>query len=79
MIMPRFARHDHLMVLDMHFKCRSAYKTERVDAALRAASTLSVLVCLNMSGDSYTIRTFVTILVFKKFVMLAVILLERNF
>ncbi len=25
MVVPRFARHNHSLVLDMHFKCRSAY------------------------------------------------------
>jgi hypothetical protein len=31
----------------------SGTKTQKVDAALRAASTFWVLICLNTSGDSY--------------------------
>ncbi len=31
------------------------HKTRKVDAAQSAASTFRVLVCLNTSGDSYTI------------------------
>jgi hypothetical protein len=31
------------------------HKTQKVDAALRAASTFWVLVCLNINGDSYEI------------------------